>query len=100
MNEKRTTKRRSGMRMLLVILALYAMALVGLLWAALSGEHEGVLVVCIAWLALGWVPLCRIKVLGSQQALDLTVFGKRIGTLEGESSSSVPFLVQCSSRRK
>ena len=42
------------------------------------------LVVCIAWLVLGWIFLCGLKVLKPQEALVLTLFGKYVGTLKGE----------------
>ena len=43
-----------------------------------------ILAVCIAYLCLGWIILCGLKVLKPQEALVLTLFGKYIGTLKNE----------------
>ena len=42
------------------------------------------LVLSILVLALGWIPICGLKVLKPQEALVLTLFGKYVGTLKGE----------------
>ncbi len=42
------------------------------------------LVISIVWLCLGWIPAIGLKVLGPQEALVLTLFGKYIGTLREE----------------
>ena len=97
MEEKILKGHKNGMAMLLLILALYVMAVVGVVWGAIREERAeavwfggpdplaiAVLVVCIAWLALGWIFLCGLKVLKPQEALVLTLFGKYVGTLKGE----------------
>ncbi len=97
MEEKILTGKKKGMPMLLIILALYVLAVVGLIWGAIReakaeaawfGGPDGlaiaVMAVCIIWLALGWIFLCGLKVLKPQEALVLTLFGKYIGTLKGE----------------
>ena len=97
MKEKILEGKKKGMPMLLLILALYVVAVVALVWAAIREEAAesawfggpdplaiAVMVVCIAWLALGWIFLCGLKVLKPQEALVLTLFGKYIGTLKGE----------------
>ncbi|MBM6924642.1 SPFH domain-containing protein [Pseudoflavonifractor phocaeensis] len=97
MEEKILTGKKKGMPMLLLILALYALAVAGLVWGAIrEAKAEAawfggpdalaitVIVVCIIWLALGWIFLCGLKVLKPQEALVLTLFGKYIGTLKGE----------------
>ena len=80
-------KRKNGMAMLLLVLALYAAAAGGFIAAAFCGvDWLSVLliVVCVAWCAFGWILLCGLKVLKPQEALVLTLFGKYIGTLKGE----------------
>ena len=97
MEEKILKGHKNGMAMLLLILALYVVAVVGVVWGAIREERAeavwfggpdplaiAVLVVCIAWLALGWIFLCGLKVLKPQEALVLTLFGKYVGTLKGE----------------
>ena len=91
MEEKILTGKKKGMPMLLLILALYALAVVGIVWAAVRDETGGmdvgtaaILIVSIVWACLGWIFLCGLKVLKPQEALVLTLFGKYIGTLKGE----------------
>ena len=91
MEEKILTGKKKGMPMLLLILALYVLAVVGIVWAAVQDETGGmdvaavvILIVSIVWASLGWIFLCGLKVLKPQEALVLTLFGKYIGTLKGE----------------
>ena len=91
MEENIITGKKKGMPMLLLILALYVLAIVGIVWAAVqdgAGDMDGItvviLVVSIVWASLGWIFLCGLKVLKPQEALVLTLFGKYIGTLKGE----------------
>ena len=93
MEEKLLSNRKNGMPVLLLVLVLYVAAVLGCVAGASMTEGDSVgvvyggvalLVVCIAWLALGWILLCGLKVLKPQEALDLTLFGRYIGTLKGE----------------
>ena len=52
------------------------------------------MVLCIVYLCVGWLFWPGLKVLGPQEALVLTLFGKYIGTLKGEGFYFVnPFCV-------
>ncbi|MBR2502960.1 MAG: SPFH domain-containing protein, partial [Oscillospiraceae bacterium] len=65
----------------------YVIAVLGLLFGiSISYNILGliIMVICIAYLALGWIVLCGLKVLKPQEALVLTLFGKYIGTLKNE----------------
>ena len=93
MEEKLLSNRKNGMPVLLLVLVLYIAAALGCVLGASMTESGSVgtvyagialLVVCIAWLSLGWILLCGLKVLKPQEALVLTLFGKYIGTLKGE----------------
>ena len=93
MEEKLLSNRKNGMPVLLMVLVLYVAAVLGCVAGASMTEGDSVgvvyggvalLVVCIAWLALGWILLCGLKVLKPQEALVLTLFGRYIGTLKGE----------------
>ena len=93
MEEKLLSNRKNGMPVLLLVLVLYVAAVLGCVAGASMTEGDSVgvvyggvalLVVCIAWLALGWILLCGLKVLKTQEALVLTLFGRYIGTLKGE----------------
>lgn len=87
MSEKILTHRKNGLAVLLAVIALYIadvpmMAILSGLLPRAAGIV--VLVLGIAWLALGWLFLLGLKVLKPQEALVLTLFGKYVGTLRGE----------------
>ena len=80
--------RKNGMMVLLLTVLLYLAALGGCIWSGVLME-QGVntvvwLVISIVWLCLGWIPAMGLKVLGPQEELVLTLFGKYIGTLREE----------------
>ncbi len=90
MKEKVLKHRKNGAAALAAILALYALAIAVTVFSAVRLEGSGgafsliLMVIGIAWLAVGWIPLLGLKVLKPQEALVLTLFGKYIGTLKGE----------------
>ena len=79
-------KKKNGMAVLLGVIALYVLAILGVLafCAQPWGATVALLVLSILVLALGWIPICGLKVLKPQEALVLTLFGKYVGTLKGE----------------
>ena len=87
MTEKVLQGKKKGMLVLLSVLALYVVAAIGVFIgvSVYMGLFNIVLLaVCIAYLCLGWIILCGLKVLKPQEALVLTLFGKYIGTLKNE----------------
>lgn len=95
MTEKLLQNKKNGMPILLAILAGYVVAILVVLWAAgafgeaavpenLSALTGVLMAVCVAWLCLGWILACGLKVLRPQEALVLTLFGKYVGTLKEE----------------
>ena len=86
MKEIVLTGKKKGTAVLLGVIALYVLAILGILafCAQPWGATVALLVLSILVLALGWIPLCGLKVLKPQEALVLTLFGKYIGTLKGE----------------
>ena len=90
MNEKLLNKNKNGMLVLLSVILGYLLGIGGVIVSVtFSGELPApltvaLMAVCIAWLALGWILLCGLKVLKPQEALVLTLFGKYVGTLKGE----------------
>ena len=89
MNEKILNNKQNGMLVLLAVLLGYIIAALGVVGMGFFGRRLGalfvpVMVVLIAWLSLGWILLCGLKVLKPQEALVLTLFGKYTGTLKGE----------------
>ncbi len=83
MEEKIITGHKNGMLVLLLVLALYIIAGIGLALSIMA-RLDPLIGLCIVVLALGWIPLCGLRVLKPQEALVLTLFGKYIGTLKGE----------------
>lgn len=108
MEEKLLEGHRHGLRVLLLVVLGYFLAVAGIIiGAAMTSStqtvmvYEGfyttvpsstatvfagvaLIVVCVLWILLGWIFLCGLKVLKPQEALVLTLFGKYIGTLKGE----------------
>ena len=94
MEEKLLQNKRNGMPMLVLIVALYILAVAGVICAGMvlneGGSTGAVLLataamaLCVAWLCLGWILALGLKVIKPQEALVLTLFGKYIGTLKGE----------------
>ncbi|MBE6894449.1 MAG: SPFH domain-containing protein [Ruminococcaceae bacterium] len=87
MTEKVLNGKKNGMLMLILTLVLYVVAGLGLAFGLnISDQIIGVIliVICVAYLALGWILLCGLKVLKPQEALVLTLFGKYIGTLKND----------------
>ncbi len=82
-SEKILQGRRTGGLVLLVSLALYILAIPGVMY----GFGTGMIwlsIVCILWLCLGWLCWCGLKVLKPNEALVLTLFGRYVGTLKGD----------------
>lgn len=94
MEEKILKGKKTGFSMLLLLLALYAGAIVLTIFSAIEVDNAQeltgmvpvvptlLLVISIIWLALGWIPFCGLKILKPQEALVLTLFGKYVGTLK------------------
>ena len=92
--------KKNGMAVLLTVIAVYILATIGTVFAAirLDGEPSAVdialFVICVVVLSVAWIPLCGLRILNPQEALVLTLFGRYIGTLRGEGFYAVnPFCV-------
>lgn len=93
MTEITLQNKKNGMAALLLTLALYALATVGLVFGIIW-MNIPLIVVTTIWLCLGWIPLCGLRTLKPQEALVLTLFGKYVGTLKNEGFYFVnPFCV-------
>ena len=88
MTEKVLKGKKNGMLVLLAVLALYIVAGLGIFATAVGVFDDTasliVMVICVAYVCLGWILLCGLKVLKPQEALVLTLFGKYVGTLKNE----------------
>ena len=90
MEEKIFKGKKNGMLVLLLTILLYAAAIGGVILCAIALE-TGVsvleiigLIICVAYLCLGWIFWLGLKIIKPQEALVLTLFGKYIGTLKEE----------------
>ena len=87
MTEKVLKGKKNGMLVLILTLVLYIVAALGVFVGVsfnMGILNIVLLVVCIAYIALGWIFWCGLKVLKPQEALVLTLFGKYVGTLKNE----------------
>lgn len=87
MKEVVLENRKNGMAVLLAVIVLYLAAIAGCVVGGMmlsSGSAPVLLIISAVVLALGWIPLCGLKVLKPQEALVLTLFGKYVGTLKNE----------------
>ncbi|MCQ2566348.1 MAG: SPFH domain-containing protein [Clostridia bacterium] len=98
MNERVITK-KNGMGVLLGVIIGYVAAVILLItfinlrWA-LGGIAVLGIVLCILWLAFGWILLCGLRTIKPQEALVLTLFGKYYGTIKEDGFYFVnPFCV-------
>lgn len=89
MEEKLLKSAKNGMAVLLATILAYAAAIAAVVISGIDIDRYGAsafsiagLVIGIAVLTLGWIPLLGLKVLKPQEALVLTLFGKYIGTLK------------------
>lgn len=88
MKEKVLSGKRNGMAVLMICILLYIVAFAGIVWSS-GGESDtvkspAVLAVCCIYMCAGAFVFPGLKVIGPQEALVLTLFGRYYGTLKGE----------------
>lgn len=83
MEEKILTGKKNGMLVLILTILLELAAVVGMI-LGIAFNSFALIVLCIVWVCVGWLPICGLKILKPQEALVLTLFGKYYGTLKGE----------------
>ena len=87
MEEKIYTGKKNGMAVLLLSVTLYVVAIAGIIITAVSYDRVHItpvlviMVLCIVYASLGWIPFLGLKVLKPQEALVLTLFGNYVGTI-------------------
>ena len=97
MTEKTLRNKKNGMLVLILVLAMYVIAVAGLVlvpmmsYQSYMGFYYGpsifqklIMFLCIVWILGGWILLLGLKTLKPQEALVLTLFGKYKGTLREE----------------
>ncbi|MBP5153721.1 MAG: SPFH domain-containing protein [Lachnospiraceae bacterium] len=78
-------KKNNGFTMLLVFSLLYLAGLGCFIYGAATGSDESMpplFFLGLFWLSVGWIPFLGFKIVGPQEALVLTLFGKYTGTLK------------------
>lgn len=81
MKEVILENKKNGMAMLLLTLALYLVAIAGLVLGIML-DFVPLIVVAVLFIAFGWILFCGLRTLKPQEALVLTLFGKYVGTLK------------------
>ncbi len=85
MNEIVLSKRRNGFSVMILCILLYLGAMAGMIFGGMQMEADGspaLFIVSLVWISIGWLPLIGLRVVGPQEALVLTLFGRYIGTLK------------------
>ncbi len=97
MQEIILSKKKNGMLVMLATIVLYLAAIAATITGAILIEADGtpiLFIVGIAWVCIGWLPVLGLKIIGPQEALVLTLFGKYVGTLKNSGFYFVnPFCV-------
>ena len=98
MKEKILSGKKNGMLVLILCILGEIASIALLIFAAIRLETDGsalnnaLLVIGLILTCTVWIPLVGLRVLGPQEALVLTLFGKYIGTLKGDGFYAVnPF---------
>ena len=87
MTEKILNNKKNGMLVLLGGILLMVAAVVGVIFGGIALDNGGnpvLFIISLIVVCFGWIPLCGLRVLGPQEALVLTLFGKYMGTLKGD----------------
>ena len=88
MNEKILSARKNGMLFLILLIGLYAFAIVlfvqGIRLGSTDEPRLSLFLPGFIWMCAGWFPFFGLKVLKPNEALVLTLFGNYVGTLKGE----------------
>ena len=89
-DEKILRGRKIGGLVLFLYILLLIGAIVGIIFTCTRVDSNDtpqplpLFIASIAFLFVGWFPLCGLKVLKPNEALVLTLFGKYVGTLKGD----------------
>ncbi|MBO4496434.1 MAG: SPFH domain-containing protein [Clostridiales bacterium] len=89
MDEKILKGRKIGGLVLFLYILLFIGAVAGIIFSCINATDDTpqplpLFILCMAFLFVGWFPLCGLKVLKPNEALVLTLFGKYVGTLKGD----------------
>ena len=80
MTEKVLTKKKNGFLMLIVLIAVYVFAFIGVISAV--GHSVLLFVLCLLYCIFGWIAFLGLRIIRPQEALVLTLFGKYYGSIK------------------
>ncbi|MBO5647058.1 MAG: SPFH domain-containing protein, partial [Clostridia bacterium] len=90
MKEIVLNRKKNGMAVMLLTILLWLVSIAGVVFGGMMMDAGvgivglPVFIISMIWMCLGWIPLLGLKVVGPQEALVLTLFGKYVGTLKGD----------------
>ncbi|MBQ6428473.1 MAG: SPFH domain-containing protein, partial [Oscillospiraceae bacterium] len=85
MKEIELKQPKNGLLVLCLLVALYFGAVAGCIFGGIKADDGTVtwwFILSLVWLCIGWVPAFGLKIVGPQEAIVLTLFGKYIGTIK------------------
>ena len=88
--EEKELNAPNGLAVGILSVLVYVAAAVGVIPAAMALDNGStafgapLMVICVLWLCVGWIPFMGVKVIRPNEALVLTLFGKYTGTLKKE----------------
>lgn len=88
--EEKELNAPNGLAVGILSVLVYIAAAVGVIPAAMALDNGStafgalLMVMCVLWLCVGWIPFMGVKVIRPNEALVLTLFGKYTGTLKKE----------------
>lgn len=88
--EEKELNASNGLAVGILSVLVYIAAAVGVIPAAMALDNGStafgalLMVMCVLWLCVGWIPFMGVKVIRPNEALVLTLFGKYTGTLKKE----------------
>jgi len=81
--EEKELKAPKGIGILVLTIALYIIAIVGVIFFAIK-QSVVLAIISGVYVLIGWIPWCGVKVLNPNESYVLTLFGDYIGTLKHE----------------
>lgn len=88
--EEKELNAPNGLAVGILSVLVYVAAAVGVIPAAMALDNGStafdapLMVMCVLWLCVGWIPFMGVKVIRPNESLVLTLFGKYTGTLKKE----------------
>lgn len=87
MEEKVLQNKKHGMRAMLLTILVMLASIALFIYGGIqmdAGKSPVLFIIGIVLFSIGWIPFCGLRVLGPNEALVLTLFGKYTGTIKGD----------------